>query len=97
LEQIRKSGSPIGLTRMPSTRLTGSTNSCRGTGDCPTLQSGSLTLVAISHVFVINYAAEMLGEDEEWLWEIQNETFRREDQPRRGDSLFFREADAGDQ
>ena len=33
-------------------------------------QSGSLTLAAITAVFTINYVAEMLGEDEEWLDEI---------------------------
>lgn len=33
--------------------------------------SSSLTLPAISHVFTINYVAEMLGEDVEWLHEIQ--------------------------
>ena len=35
-------------------------------------RSGSLTLAAISHVFTINYVAEMLGEDEEWLWELSD-------------------------
>jgi hypothetical protein len=38
-------------------------------------RSGSLTLPAISHVFAINYVAEMLGEDEEWLWELQMDMF----------------------
>jgi len=38
-------------------------------------QSGSLTLPAISHVFTITYVAEMLGEDEEWLWELQIDMF----------------------
>ena len=33
--------------------------------------SRGLTLPAISHVFTITYVAEMLGEDEEWLWELQ--------------------------
>jgi hypothetical protein len=37
--------------------------------------SGSLTLSAISHVFAINYVAEKLGEDEEWLWELQIDMF----------------------
>ena len=40
-----------------------------------TRPSGSLTLAAISHVFAINYVAEMLGEDEEWLWELQMDMF----------------------
>ena len=30
---------------------------------------------AISHVFTINYVAEMLGEDDEWLWELQIDMF----------------------
>jgi hypothetical protein len=42
---------------------------------CGSRQSGSLTLAAISHVFAINYVAEMLGEDEEWLWELQINMF----------------------
>jgi hypothetical protein len=32
-------------------------------------------LPAISHVFTINYVAEKLGEDEEWLWELQIDMF----------------------
>jgi hypothetical protein len=32
-----------------------------------TRQSGSLTMAAISHVF--------LGEDQEWLWELQMDVF----------------------
>jgi hypothetical protein len=34
-------------------------------------QSRSLTLAAISHVFTLKYVAEQLGEDEEWLWDLQ--------------------------
>ena len=30
---------------------------------------------AISHVFTISYVAEKLGEDEEWLWELQIDMF----------------------
>jgi hypothetical protein len=37
--------------------------------------SGGVTLAAISAVFAINYVAEMLGEDEEWLWELQIDMF----------------------
>ena len=37
--------------------------------------SGGLTLPVISHVFTITYVAEMLGEDEEWLWELQIDMF----------------------
>ena len=32
-------------------------------------------LPAISHVFTISYVAEKLGEDEEWLWELQIDMF----------------------
>ena len=38
-------------------------------------QAGGLTLPAISHVFTTNYVAEKLGEDEEWLWELQIDMF----------------------
>jgi len=38
-------------------------------------QAGGLTLPAISHVFTISYVAEKLGEDEEWLWELQIDMF----------------------
>ena len=41
-----------------------------------------LTLPAISHVFAINYVAEMLGEDEEWLWELQMDVFADDGCPR---------------
>lgn len=41
-------------------------------------RSGSLTLPAISHVFAINDLAEMLREDEEWLWELQMDMFADE-------------------
>ena len=34
-------------------------------------QSSSLTLAAISHVFTLKYVAEKLGEEEEWLWDLQ--------------------------
>jgi hypothetical protein len=32
-------------------------------------------LPAISHVFTINYVAEMLGEDEDWLFELSIDMF----------------------
>ena len=28
-------------------------------------------MAAISHVFTLKYVAEKLGEDEEWLWDLQ--------------------------
>jgi hypothetical protein len=38
-------------------------------------QSGSLTLAAIAAVFTINHVAEMLGEDEDWLYELSIDMF----------------------
>jgi hypothetical protein len=38
-------------------------------------QPSSLILPAISHVFTINYVAEKLGENEEWLWELSIDMF----------------------
>jgi hypothetical protein len=38
-------------------------------------RSGSLILPAISHIFTISYVAEKLGEDAEWLWELQINMF----------------------
>ena len=37
--------------------------------------SGSLTLAAISAVFTIGYVAELLGEDEDWLYELSIDMF----------------------
>jgi hypothetical protein len=33
---------------------------------------GRLTVAAPSFVYTIAYAAELLGEDEEWLWELSD-------------------------
>jgi hypothetical protein len=41
----------------------------RGRGRC----QGRLTLAAPSFVYTIAYAAELLGEDEEWLWELADQ------------------------
>jgi hypothetical protein len=38
-------------------------------------QSGSLTLAAITAVFTINYVAEMLGEDEDWPYDLSIDMF----------------------
>ena len=38
-------------------------------------QSGRLILAAISAVFTIGHVARMLGEDEEWLWELSIDMF----------------------
>ena len=32
-------------------------------------------MAAITAVFTITYVAEMLGEDEDWLWELSIDTF----------------------
>ena len=34
-------------------------------------QSGSLTLAGIAHVFTLKYVADKLGEDVQWLWDLQ--------------------------
>jgi hypothetical protein len=36
---------------------------------------GRLILAAISAVFTIGYVAKMLGEDEEWLWDLSTDMF----------------------
>ena len=38
-------------------------------------RQGRLIVAAISAVFTIGYVAEMLGEDEEWLWELSIDMF----------------------
>ena len=38
-------------------------------------QSGGLILAAISAVFTISYVAKLLGEDEDWLHELQIDMF----------------------
>ena len=40
-----------------------------------TSQSGGLILAAISAVFTIGYLANMLGEDEDWLYELSIDMF----------------------
>jgi hypothetical protein len=37
--------------------------------------SGRLTLAAISRVFTIGYVAQLLGEDEDWLYELSIDMF----------------------
>ncbi len=37
--------------------------------------SGSLILAAVSAVFTIGYVANMLGEDEDWLFELSIDLF----------------------
>ena len=37
--------------------------------------SSRLTLPAISHVFTIGHVAELLGEDEDWLYELSIDMF----------------------
>jgi hypothetical protein len=36
---------------------------------------GRLILAAISAVFTIGYVADLLGEDEEWLWDLSTDMF----------------------
>ena len=40
-----------------------------------TSQSGGLNLAAIAAVFTIGYVANMLGEDEDWLYELSIDMF----------------------
>ena len=40
-----------------------------------TVQSGRLTMAAIASVFTIGYVARMLGEDEDWLFELSINMF----------------------
>ena len=40
-----------------------------------TSQSGGLILAAIAAVFTIGYVANMLGEDEDWLYELSIDMF----------------------
>ena len=38
-------------------------------------RTSRLILAAISAVFTIGYVADMLGEDEEWLWDLSTDMF----------------------
>jgi hypothetical protein len=40
-----------------------------------TAKSGSLTMAAIAHVFTIGYVANLLGEDEDWLYDLSTDMF----------------------
>jgi len=40
-----------------------------------TSQSGGLILAAIAAVFTISYVANMLGEDDDWLYELSIDMF----------------------
>ena len=42
-----------------------------------TSQSGGLNLAAIAAVFTIGYVANMLGEDEDWLYEMSIDCSRK--------------------
>jgi hypothetical protein len=60
----------------PNIPPTGSTNYCRGTGTAlGAAKSGSLIVAAIASVFAIGYAANLLGEDEDWLHELSIDMF----------------------
>src|SRR5258706_13620124 len=72
----RKPGSPTCSPASPSTRLTDSTNSCRGIGGLFSQASvRQPELAAISAVFTIGYVAKLLGEDEDWLHELSIDMF----------------------
>ena len=40
-----------------------------------TTKSGGLTLAAIAQVFTIGYVAKLLGEDEDWLYDLSVDMF----------------------
>ena len=40
-----------------------------------TARSGGLIMAAIAHVFTIGYVANLLGEDEDWLFELSTDMF----------------------
>jgi hypothetical protein len=40
-----------------------------------TAKSGGLIMAAIAQVFTISYVANLLGEDEDWLFELSTEMF----------------------
>ena len=42
---------------------------------CRRSPSGGLILAAISAVFTIDYVANLLGEDEDWLFELAGDMF----------------------
>ena len=68
------------LAVSPRIPLTGLTNCCPGTGcHCqPALRRGGLTLHVnkVHHVRTIARVAEMLGEDEDWLWDVARNGYR---------------------
>ena len=43
-----------------------------------TANSGSLTMAAIAHVFTIGYVANLLGEDEDWLYDLSTDMFQED-------------------
>ena len=40
-----------------------------------TTKSGGLTLATIAQVFTIGYVAKLLGEDEDWLYDLSTDMF----------------------
>ena len=40
-----------------------------------TAKSGGLIVAAIAHVFTIGHVANLLGEDEDWLFELSTDMF----------------------
>ena len=71
-------GSPMYSLASPPTPPTGSISCCPGTGrlrNSKALRAGGLMghVNKVSHVFTLSHVAEMLGEDEEWLFEVAEE------------------------
>src|ERR1700686_2709876 len=79
---IRNVGSPMSSPALPAIPLAKSKNCCRGTGETRTPTSNrspdNMHVNKVSHVFTINYVAELLGKTEEAIADIA-ETMDPED------------------
>ena len=61
---------------LPGIRPAGSTSYCPGTGaELGCAQPGRLIMAAISAVFTIGYVATLLGEDEDWIFDLSISMF----------------------
>ena len=66
------------LTRIAEHPAPRSTSSCRGTGrGTPPLAAGRPELAAIGAVSTIAHVANMLGENEDWLYDLSIECLRQ--------------------
>src|ERR1700726_2235561 len=73
---IRRPGWPTCWPGSLGTRPAGSTSFCRGTGGhVRSLTVEQPDMAAIATVFTIGHVARMLGEDEDWLFELSINVF----------------------